>query len=107
MIIFGYEINKYRSREEQEDACRAAFRRNCRKTLYEHQPIGNRGYRLLGWRVVGYSGRWLLIGSDSPYAHGCIKKPNFKELTEVCDTTPYRCYRFISPSKIGTFLHQL
>lgn len=104
MKLFGFEIRKCKSKIELEKECREVYDKNMSKTFYEWQKdirvvFGEK--RSIPWIVCGRSGRWILIGSDSTYARGCIKHVNFSALDGVCDASPYRCYRFVRPGKLG------
>lgn len=102
MKIFGLEIRRYKSKEEQLQYCRSVYYEHNRKTFYEWQKDYSYRYRgyvyhNIPWRIVGRSRRWLLIGSASTYAKGGIKKPNWDALDNVCNQQRFFCYRFIDP----------
>lgn len=105
MKIFGYEIKKYKSKEEQVQNCRLAYHNYRYKTFYEDIMDYEVGYRSIPWKVCGRSGRWLLIGSNSTYAKGCIKTVNYNAVDDFCDTSKHFCYRFIRPEKLMTGYH--
>lgn len=103
MKIFGYEIRKYVSREEQIALCKHIYRENRGKSFYEWLPQEKGKYFAIRWDVVGRSGRWLIIGSDSTKAQGCIRKLNNDVIDERCLVDHgYYCYRFIDPRKLNT-----
>ena len=110
MKIFGYEIRKYMSHEEQIALCKRIYRENRGKSYYEWLPQEKGKYfatwRSIRWDVVGRSGRWLLIGADSTKAQGCIRKLNNDVIDERCLVDHgYYCYRFIDPRKLTTRYH--
>ena len=110
MKIFGYEIKKYRSKAEQIEDCKMAYEQYKHSTFYEWDMKAGEYFaavRDIPWVVVGHSGRWLLIGSHSTYAKGCIKKVNFKAVDEVCDHSEFFCYRFIRPEKLKNTYHSI
>lgn len=110
MKIFGFEIRRYVSREEQIANCKRIYREYRGKSFYEWEPLEKGKYfatwRNIRWDVVGRSGRWLLIGADSTYAKGCIKKVNNDAVDERCLVNhSYFCYRFINPDKLLNHYH--
>lgn len=108
MKIFGYEIKKFVSKAEEIDNCKKAYENYKRHTFYEWCTTMQTHYgvpRDIPWVVVGRSGRWLLIGSHSTYAKGCIKKINVPAVDEVCDRSEFFCYRFVRPEKLLTTYH--
>lgn len=108
MRIFGYEIKKYVSEGGQIKDCEKAYIKYKYHTFYEWCTTTQTHYgvpRDIPWVVVGRSGRWLLIGSHSTYAKGCIKKVNFKAVDQVCDRSEFFCYRFIRPEALINTYH--
>ena len=100
MKLFGYEIKKYVSKEEQVDDCERFYEQYKNKVFYEWSKTHYGVMRNIPWVVCGRSGRWILIGSHSTYAEGCIKKINFESFDDVCDRSEYYCYRFVRPEKL-------
>ena len=105
MKIFGYEIKKIKEKDKQIEDCRLAYQNYKNKTFYEDVFDYEVGGRSIPWKVCGRSGRWLLVGSDSTLAKGCIKTVNYNAVEEICDVNKHFCYRFIRPEKLITKYH--